>query len=314
MDQKARIVNRQGGPFGVAGGERLPVWVSPSSYYLLVVFFAAALFFIVWAGLHDGYDDSPLVIAGISAVVFIVGFVLFREVVLRRSRARALAARRLSSQLRLAAPVKPQGENGGKLTLEQNEIMLREIRTKSDAAKVLGKLADAHKEVFDLCDGYMRIVSAELETARPGSPRVPAFRRGMKTASSRHRLHMLKWAELKAMSFTSEANNGGPLGEKIEAGEKARDAVATALGSYPQDPALTDSLHLLDVFLISSRVRRSMDEAELAHEGGSGERAEAHYREALAELERSEVQFAERQIIRERLQFEIGRIGKTADL
>jgi hypothetical protein len=314
MDRKTRVVSAGRGLYPDVSRDRVPLWIPALNYYLLAIVAAAALFLAVWAALYDGYDDTPWIVAGISAAAFISSLFLFREVILRRYHRRALAARRLSHQLRSAVPGKRHEDTGNKITLQRNEEILRDIRTKSDAAKVLGKFADAHKEVFDLCEQYLTVASAEISAARPGSPRIPALLKGSKFATGRHRTHMLKWAEIKARSFTSEAGGSGRLNAKIEAAEDALNAVDRTLEVYPDESALVESRAVLRVFLVSARIKNSIEKAERASKRGSGKRAVEHYRAALADLQNSDVEFSEREVIFERIQSEIGRISKLADV
>ena len=204
--------------------------------------------------------------------------------------------------------------NRSKITLERNQQILREIRTKSDAAKVLGSLADAHKQVFDICEQYLTAASSEMSMARPGSPRIPALRKGSRYAEGRHRFHMLKWAEIKARSFTAEAEAAGDLKGKMQAAQEALDAVERAISVYPEESALADSRSVLRVFLVSARIKDSIDRAELADAEGRNEEAVRHYREALSDLQQCDVEFSEREVIFERIRSEIGRISSLADV
>ncbi len=311
MERRTRTANERG---LYPGRDRLPLWIPAPNYYLLVFLSCAAVFLIVLAALHDGYDETPWIIAGISAASMAASLFLFREIVLRRVRRRALAARRLSHHLRSVAPGRRDESESRKITLQRNQEILHEIRTKSDAAKVLGKFAEAHREIFDLCERYLTTAASEIASARPGSPRIPALRKGSKFAAARHRFHMLKWAEIKAHSFTSEAGGQGTLADKLEAAREALGAVDRAMGVYPDEPALVDSHAVLQVYMVSARIRESIGKAERAELSGDKKRAVGHYREALADLETSGVDFAEREMMFERLHSEIGRIIKLADV
>lgn len=313
MNQRTRVTSGRRDLYAAVNRDRIPLWISASNYYVLVVFAAAALFLIVWASLHDGYDDTPLIVAGIAAITFLSSLVLFREVVLRRYRGRALAARRLSHQLRLASGAKFSELSGNKISLQRNDEMLRDIRTKSDAAKVLGKLADAHKEVVDLCQEYLAVVTADISAARVGSPRIPVLRKGLGFASRRHRSHMLKWAEIKARSFTSEANNAASLSDKIQSAEEALSAVETAIEAYPAESTLVDSRGVLLVFLVSAKVKNSVEKAERADARGNHRKAVDHYSAALDDLKKYDIEFPERSAVYERIRSEMSRISKLAN-
>lgn len=314
MDRRTRVASGERGLYPGVSRDRVPLWRPASNYYLLVVLIAAAVFLTVLGVLYDGADETPWIVASIAAAVFVAALFLFREVVLRRFRKRALAARRLSYQLRSAALGKQADNTVRKITLQRNQELLRDIRTKSDAAKVLGKLADAHEEVFHLCEQYLTAAAAEIASARPGSPRIPAMRKGSRFAAGRHRFHMLKWAEIKARSFTGEAGNPGRWNEKVDAANDALDAVERAIEVYPEEAALVDSGAVLRVFLVSARIKSSIEKAERADARGNKKRAVGYYRDALLDLQNCDIEFSEREVIFERLQSEIGRISKLADV
>jgi hypothetical protein len=310
MNERVRVANAAREAYARPIRDRGPVWVSALNYYFLVLFFAAAVFFVVFAILYDGYDDTPWLVAGGSSVAFVVSLFLFREVVMRRARSRALAARRLSHHLNAAKRIRPSVDGVIKLTLQRNDELLHEIRLKSDAAKVLGKFADGHREVFELCDAYLSLASAELGRARVGSPRIPAIRKGTISVSKRHRYHMLRWAEIKARAFTTDVNDPArPLSDKLEAAEDTLTAVERAFTIYPEETALNDSLALLRVFLSTGRVRSYVESAERASQAGATDEALDNYRLALAALQESAAPPGEQRTIRERIGGEIARLN-----
>lgn len=285
--------------------------LSSVNYYFLAAFVSAAVFFIVWAILHDGFDDTPFIVASLSASLCLVAFAIVREIIGRRSQKREIAARRLSHHLKLVGGNHRNNGRDGKLTLKRNEELLREIRTKSEAAKILSKFADAHKEVFDLCEQYMTIAAADLSVTHATSPRVPALKKGTISASRRHRFHMLQWAEIKARSFTEQTRTDGPLNLKIDAGEDALAAVESAIGVYPDESTLTDSREVLRVYLTSAKVKISMADAETAMDGKNSEEAVRHYEEALASLEKYDIESNERALIYDKIRSELNRIQKA---
>lgn len=309
MSQRERAISQDVNVYPRPNGVGGPVRLSAANYYFLTSFVSIAVFFIVWFFLHDGYDDTPLFVAAAAGVLCAASFVFVREVVGRRRRRRAIAAARLSQHLKLVGETQRRNSGEGKLTLKRNEQMLAEIRTKSEAAKVLGKFADAHKEVFDLCDAYLVIAASELSAAHPTSPRVSALRKGTVSATKRHRFHMLKWAEIKARSFT--ALSDGPVNLKIEACEEALDAVERAIVVYPEESMLTDSREVLLAFLTSAKIKLAVNEAEAAEENKDPERAVKHYEDALASLAKYDVNFEDRGLILEKIQMEISRIRQA---
>ncbi len=309
MDQRQRAIGSRNSPY--LRQSPVSAGLNPVNYYLLAAFASASVFFIVWAALHDGIDDTPLIAAAIAAASFSISFIFVREVIFRRARRRALAAQMLSRQLRFVNNHHDRDISGPKLSLKRNEELLQEIRAKSEAAKVLGKFADAHKEVFDLCEDYLRLVAAELSAARPTSPRIPAMKKGSKSAAGRHRFHMLKWAEIKARSFTAEAGNPGSIEDKISAGADALGAVDRAIEAYPEEPTLTESQEVLRIFVTSARAKLYINNAERAAEQGSNDDAVEHYQNALSCLSKFDVNFEERALILDKINLEISRIQQA---
>ena len=161
MDPRARATNVKPDLYVRAAGKPISNRGSAANYYLLTAFVAVTLFIVVWASMNDRYDETPVLIAAIASGLSVTAFVLFREIVLRRMRERALAARRLAHHLRSANRHVQAPTIEGRLSIRRNDELLREIRIKSEAAKVLGKLADAHREVFELCDEYLKLISKD---------------------------------------------------------------------------------------------------------------------------------------------------------
>jgi hypothetical protein len=287
---------------------RPPFWVPASNYYLFTAAVSASLFFVILGILHDGIDDLPWIIGGIASVLIIAVAVFVREVILRNARDRFLSAKRLDNSVRQIAKRKSDLREPTKLTLERNEIILREIRKKSEAAKVLGKFSEAHKEVVDLCEDYLSVAANELATARLGSPRIPAIRKGSGLASDRHRYHMLQWAEIEARALTQEAKSRDKINEKLDTAQKALGVVDHALRSYPHESSLVDSQEVLQDFLTSIRVSNTIEKAERAFFKGNHKRAISLYQDALFDLRCFDIPNPEREIAAEKIDLEISRI------
>lgn len=310
MERKTRVAGGNRGAQPGARGGSAAFWISAANYYLLTVFVAGIIFLLILAGLHDGYGEAPWAAAGLAAVGFAATLGLFREVVLRRIRQRALAERRLAAHLRVVPRGRQDDILNGRITIEQNIEMLEQISAKSEAAKVLGKVADAHREVFELCEKYLTAVSEALQTARAGSPRIPVLRKGRRFAAGRHRSHMLRWAEIKAAAFTAEPADAASLGRRISLAREALAAVDRAIEVYPDENALLDSKAILDIFLFSGRLRESIDKAERADAAGNSHEAIRHYSDALSDLKNSDVAFSEREAVFSWIRSEIDRISK----
>ena len=172
--------NNSGSMHQLRGGlnkYRAPFWIPASNYYVFAFAAALALFFLLLGALYDGVDDLPWIIAGVGAFVILGVAVFVREVLLRSARERFMSAKRLDKSVRHISQRKSDVRDPSKLTLERNELILREISKKSEAAKVLGKFSGAHKEVVDLCEDYLTVAAGELAKPMATMPASAAARK-----------------------------------------------------------------------------------------------------------------------------------------
>ncbi|HKX83766.1 MAG TPA: hypothetical protein VJL58_06090 [Pyrinomonadaceae bacterium] len=258
-----------------------PFWLPASTFYFLAAAIAIGVFFLVWAILNDGRDESPWITAGLLSSVWLIAAVVVREVVLRNRRNRIFAAqRRLDNSLRsVPTPIKSDTDPD-KLTLERNSLLLEEIKRKSEAANVFGRLSESHREVFILCEAYIDAAHRELPYIRVGSPRLAAISRGREKAERLHRSHMLRWAELEAKNNTLEAAGSERAAVRLEKAKKALNAVDTALTHYPKEKSLGDSKAVLEELVFSIKLSSSIERGERAEANGNVRRALEYFREA----------------------------------
>src|SRR5687767_7750834 len=143
---------------GEISRHRRPFWLPASNYYVLAVAVVIGVFFLLWGILNDGREETPWIGAGLGAAIVLALAVVVREIILREVRRRFLISQsRLDHKVKLAR--KLIDREGPKLTLERNAAILHEISRKSEAAKVLGRFADGHREVCELCDEYVAVVN-----------------------------------------------------------------------------------------------------------------------------------------------------------
>lgn len=289
-----------------------PFWLPASNYYVLAASAAIAFFFFIWGAFHESSDETPWVGAGIAASLVIGAAVFLREVILRKARMRYLQAQKLLDYNFSGATAGLHSgiQNPNKLTLEKNAAILKEIRRKSDAAKVLGRLPDGHLEVFEICEEYLSLSKNELKTVGVGSPRLAALRRGREIVKQLHRFHLLEWAETSARLFTQEAKNNVIINERLEATQKAIGVIHKAMQFYPHEAHLKNSEDALKEFVASIRVSHYVEQAERSAFKGHYARAVSHYRDALFYLERENVKSAETEAIAEKIAAEIEKIRK----
>ena len=260
---------------------RRPFWLPASNFYILAASFAIAFFFLVWGILNDGREETPWIPAGIGAAIVLGSAVILREIILRGARNRFLATQRqIDRNIKLVAQQIP-GREPAKLTLERNAAILSDIAMKSEAAKVLGKFAEGHREVFELCDEYMAAVQRELPNVGAGSPRIAALRRGTEVAGRYHFYHLLQWAEIESRALTQEARKQDKMAGKLGSAQAALDVVDFALRSYPHEPALLDSQKVLLEFVSSMKISDLVEKADRATFKGNHKRALSLYQDAL---------------------------------
>lgn len=276
------------------------------SYYVLAMAVAAAFFFLIWGLLNDNAVENPWITSGISASIVLAGVVILREVILRRARSRFFRHQRAVETA--AAYSGSERRESSKLTIERNAAILKQIRQKSDAAKVLNTLSAGHREVFELCAEYLAIVDRDLRSIKNGSKRLEPLLKGRTKAVEYHRFHMLSWAEIETKALTNEAITRTETDEKVKAAQDALGVVDAALTVYPSEQALLDSRDLLSEMAVSIRVSHWVEEAERAAFKGDYAGAKSLYRDALFYLGRDNVHNAERERAALRINHEIERI------
>ena len=292
---------------------RRPFWLPASNYYILTFAVAIAFFFLVWGILHEDNNDMSYIPAGVGASFVLIGAVFLREVVLRKARNRyLLVQRKLDYNLNNLAFLKPPNRNPNKLTLEKNATIIGEIRKKSEAAQILGKLSDGHWEVFEMCNEYLSVNESEIETVGVGSPRLAALRRGKEIVGELHRFHLLTWAEIESRSLTQEAKNRVTMSEKLKTAQKALTVLDSALQFYPNETKLLESEEVLKEFVASIKVLHRIEQAERAAFKGNYQRAISHYRDALFFLARENVKKGEKEIIAEKINTEISKLRELS--
>lgn len=262
-----------------------PFWLPASNYYILAAAFTIALFFVIWGILQDSGEQTPFIPAGIASGVILAAAVMLREVILRRARNRFLASQRLLERNLAHAPVRAS-HSAPRLTIERNSAIVSFIKRKSEAARVLNGLPEAHREVFDMCDEYLSAARTELPTVNPGSPRIAALRKGTRSITEYHHYHLLKWAEMQSQALTHEARSRTRVSQKLETVEEALSVIKFALRHYPADEDLLGSERVLNELIASIELGHLIEKAEKATEKGNKKRAIVHYKSAIAFIQK----------------------------
>jgi hypothetical protein len=269
---------------------RRPFWLPASNYYILAASVAIAFFFLVWGILNEGQDETPWVPAGIGGAMILSAAVILREIFLRGRRNRFLISERRIDQSVRGIAQRAQARDPEKLTLERNASILREISRKSEAAKVLARFAEGHRDVFELCEEYLGVVRKELPKVSAGSPRLVALLRGTEVAGRYHYYHMLQWAEIESRTLTKDAGKRDRISDKLDSAQSALGVVEFALKSYPEEPALLDSQKVLLELVASIKVKDLMAKAERSAFKGNHQKALSLYQDALFFLQRENAQ------------------------
>lgn len=285
--QGGRATRRRRGVSTARPGTRM---MPASSFYVLAAAGAIATFFVIWGVLHDGHEETPWIGAGLGASIVLGSAVFIREILMIRTRRRIREAeKKLDISLSAFPASMLRTADAPKLSLERNTSLIKRIKRKSDAAKVLGTLSDGHREVFELCDEYLRLIEAELPTVAIGSPRLAAFRHGRDLIGGYHRLHLMKWAEIEARSFTQKQDGRDRISDRLKNARQAVGVVDFALRYYPEEPELVESLDVLNGLVDTLKVQELVEKAEKAIEKGNKKRARILYSDALAIVERSDL-------------------------
>lgn len=286
-----------------------PYWLPVSSFYVLSFAIAIAIFFLIWAILHEGREETPWIIAGVGSSIILLAAVFLREVVLRRARKRYLRAeRQLDYNLDNFAH-SPRVDSGVyKISLKKNSFLIEQIKRKSEAARVLGHVPDGHWDVFELCNEYLLLNESQLQSVGVGSPRLGALRRGKEIVDKLHKFHLLNWVEIETRLLTEEANKQVELSDKIELSQRAVTAIDSALEFYPEEEKLQESKLALDEFIGSVRVSYWIELAERETFKQNYRQAISLYRDALFYLARENVHHLEKKVIADRVNAEIQHI------
>jgi len=288
---------------------RRPFWLPASNYYILAAAIAIAFFFLVWGILHEGDEQVPWIPAGFGASLILIGAVFLREIVLRKVRNRyLLVQKRLDFNLSKVPLHKKNVAGDQKLSLEKNAEIIKQIQKKSEAARILMKLADGHQEVFEICGEYLEINKRELEHVGVGSPRLAGLRRGREIVKNLHRFHLLTWAEIESRQLTQDAGNRATIAEKTETAQKALNVIQSALRHYPNEQRLIDSEEAIKEFVTSIKVAHFIEQAERSAFKGNYKRAVSHYKDALFFLARENNPGQETERLAEQINIEIQKI------
>lgn len=293
---------------------RRPFWLPASGFYALTTAVVIIVFFLVWGFLHEGGEEIPWIPAGVVAGFVLGAAVFLREIVLRKARQRVLLIqRRLDYNLQNVPLQKLPNRTAHKLSVEKNAAVINNIREKSEAAKILGKLPDGHREVFEICNEYLRVNEIEVENAGIGSPRLAALRRGREIVKDIHRYHLLSWAQIESRTLTQKVKNSSSVSAKLETAQTALSILDSALRYYPNETQLMESENALKEFIASIKISHLIEQAEKSAFKKNYKRAINHYKDVLYFLARENVQSIEKDVIADKINREIESLKEMAE-
>jgi hypothetical protein len=290
---------------------RKPFWLPTINYYILSTAVAIIIFFVVWGVLHDEFQETPWIPAGIVSGGILIIAVVIRETILKKSYYNYLIKQQNYQHIVNQAKKLHKTNETKKLTLDKNTNIIKEIEKKSEAAKVLGTLSEPHREVFELCDRYLEISQKELGTVGVGSPRLVALKKGRDRIKKLHKFHLLSWAATESHLFTQESQSRVSMTEKMEFAHKSLGVLESALQYYPNETQLIDSGLAIKEYIVSIQVKHLIEKAEKAAFKENIPRAINYYRDALFYLARENNRTEERERVAEKINTEIDRLQKS---
>ena len=269
---------------------------------------ALAVFFLV-LGLFREDREEPFIPAGVASSAILVTAVIVRRIIVSKHQTRNQAVKQLESNLMALRLTGQPSEK--KLTIEKNASILKELKRKSEAATVLGKYPEGHREVVELSGQYLEINERELRFANPGSPRIAALRRGREIAEDFHRRHLLKWAEIESTSLLENAQAAGKTTDKISLAGKALAVIDSASIKYPAERKLKESAAAIGDVIVKIKVKDLVERAMRAESKGNIKLAVKHFKGALNALDQSSEYDIEREAAQEKIKIELERLTNS---
>lgn len=260
-----------------------------SAGYLLGAFAVAILLFLaLWWMLVSGGDEAPWIPAGLAASVVLLVALSAREVVMRRAWTRYLleqGSESPSSSRRAHDKKESSGRSQSSSVLTAAWRTIQKQSEEADAATT----ADAHFEVFNLCQEYLASTDDALRSnSLPPEKRI-AIKAGQERVRALKKHHLLTWARDSSRALTHEAQQKARISDKIEAANRALHCLESAEKFYPYESELRESAGAIHEFIASVKVAHWVELAERSAFKGHYRRAIERYKDALFYLDRETV-------------------------
>lgn len=277
----------------------------PSSIGYLIGAFtgSAAVFFLVWGLLLAGGDQAPWIPAGLAAAVVLLVTLSAREVVMRRAWTRYLLEHGVPQQTSRAKRSKA-GASRNTYSTSLHSAALAAIQKRSSAVDSSSS-AEAHFEIFKLCQNYLDSAAEALRSNSLSTEKRHALKSGQERARALERHHLLTWARDSSRSLTHEAQRRARMYDKIETAHRAIDCLDFALKIFPDEQGLNESKLAIKEFIASVKVAHWVELAERAAFKGHYRRAINRYKDALFYLDRESVKEDVRRTGSEKIELEI---------
>jgi hypothetical protein len=233
-----------------------PFWYYASTYYILLFAFSCLISIIISVAFMESEEEFPVFGA------FFVFLALFCLGIFVRGRIK----KRISTQILLENNkrgerflVRQKNFYDKKLTSAESERLVAKIEKKSEAAKLLGNLSEVHKEVFEQCNGYLKLIDDELKSAGIGSPRIAGLRKGRDKVRKIHKEHLLKWVANESEELTKASNALMTSTEKIASGKRVLLVLKTASDFYPSEKRLIESIFAVNEFINATKIMETRE-------------------------------------------------------
>jgi len=232
-----------------------------------------------------GGDEAPWIPAGLAASVVLLVALSAREVIMRRAWTRYLLDQRVEHSGR-------KGERQSSSSKPQSSSLLSaawRVIQKQSAEADAETNAEAHFEVFHLCQDYLNGADEALKSNHLLAEKRIAIRSGQERVRSLQKHHLLTWARDSARSLTYEAQQRARTSDKIETANRALHCLESALKFYPEEADLRESRLAIQEFVGSVKVAHWVELAERSAFKGHYRRAIERYKDALFYLGRETV-------------------------
>ncbi len=257
----------------------------------------------------EGNEDEALNFAMAGGSIVLMSAVILREVIFKNARRRFVEAQKQLDFNTDRISKNKRQVTVSKISIEQNAAIVKNIKEKSRAAKVLSKLPDAHREVFENCHEYLLLSAEQIKNAGVGSPRLAAFKKSRQVIKELHRFHLLVWIEFETRNLSRKSDNSDTISERINIAGHALDLLDSGLRYYPNESRLTDSQQFLQEYIDVSRILAKVEEAENAFEKGDFQNASDLYKSSLSMLEDISFEVPEREELAEKIYKEIKKLS-----